>query len=56
MNFLAVFIPEKDKDEVDEESLHMYGANQAAAGIGVAVTVHFNVTISPALEMMGVND
>jgi hypothetical protein len=31
-------------------------SHQAAAGIGVAVTVHFNVTISPALEIIGIND
>lgn len=31
-------------------------AYQIADGIGVAVTVHFNVTMSPALEMIGVSD
>jgi hypothetical protein len=30
--------------------------NQTADGIGVAVTVHFNVTISPAFEIIGKSD
>lgn len=52
---MTIFIPILNKNIIIMKKKQQI-FYQIADGIGVAVTVHFNVTISPAFEIIGDND